>query len=87
MALGTSKRVYKVTGTVYVEAKSVRHAAHIGKGTFQMKDDGPAIFIVEEWSVSFGQPYIVDLNKKAGSTGYIELVYRGKEDEKIGGTD
>lgn len=73
----TSKRgtsVYKVTGTVYVEAENIRHAAHVGKGIFQMKDDGPAVFTVEERTTAYGQPYIVDLDKKAGEAGYIAPV-------------
>lgn len=71
--------VYKVTGTVYVEAKSVRHAAHIAAGTFQMKENGPAVFVVEERTVTLGEPYTVDLSKKAGQPGYVESI-------KVGGT-
>ena len=72
-----SKAVYKVTGTVYVEANSIRHAAHIAKGTFQMKvkENGPAVFVVEERSISFGSPYLVDLSKNAGEQGYVEPVH------------
>jgi len=68
------KQVYKVTGTVYVEAKNVRHAAHVAKGTFQMIENGPAIYVVEAREASFGVPYIVDLSKKEGQPGYIEIV-------------
>jgi hypothetical protein len=68
------KNVYKVTGTVYVEASSVRHAAHIAKGTFQMKENGPAVFVVEERSVGSGAPYVVDLEKTEGQPGYAEAV-------------
>jgi 1,2-phenylacetyl-CoA epoxidase PaaB subunit len=74
-AKSASKQVYKVTGTVYVEANNVRHAAHIAKGTFQMKENGPAIFVVEERSISFGAPYVVDLAKNQGEQGYAELVH------------
>jgi 1,2-phenylacetyl-CoA epoxidase PaaB subunit len=70
-----SKQVYKVTGTVYVEANNARHAAHIAKGTFQMKENGPAVFVVEERSISFGSPYLVDLSKEAGQPGYLEPVH------------
>jgi 1,2-phenylacetyl-CoA epoxidase PaaB subunit len=70
-AKAASKNVYKVTGTVYVEANNVRHAAHIAKGTFQMKENGPAVFVVEERSISFGTPYLVDLTKESGQEGYV----------------
>ena len=74
----SAKRTYKVTGTVYVEASSIRHAAHIARGTFQMEEGGPTVFVVEERTLSFGSPYLVDLSKSNGQTGYTD---------KIGGTD
>lgn len=76
------KHVYKVTGTVFVEANNVRHAAHVAKGTFQMKENGPAIFVVEERQVSFGSPYCVDLNLP----GHADRVFDEDAKTKIGGT-
>jgi hypothetical protein len=40
-----------------------------------MKEGGPAVFVVEERSISFGAPYIVDLTKAEGQQGYIESVH------------
>jgi 1,2-phenylacetyl-CoA epoxidase PaaB subunit len=86
-AKNPGKSVYKVTGTVFIEANSVRHAAHIAKGTFQMRENGPAIFVVEERQVQFGSPYLVDLTKTSGEKGYAEPIGEADTDVKIGGTD
>lgn len=67
-------KTYKVTGSVYVEACSVRHAAHKGKGVFQMKDGGPYLFTVEERCVSLKNQASVDLSKSKGQKGYVEDV-------------
>lgn len=71
----TKNKTYRVTGSVYVEACSARHAAHIGKGVFQMKGaDGPFLFIVEERCVNLENPCSVDLSKVKGQKGYVEDV-------------
>jgi hypothetical protein len=68
------RSTFKVTGTVYVEATSIRHAAHVAKGVFQMKANGPAIFTVEERTMSYGLPFQVDLSKEFGQSGYQEPI-------------
>jgi hypothetical protein len=67
------KTTYKVTCVVQVQANNARHAAHIAKGVMQMKDDGPTQFRVEEQTITYGNCYSVDLEKKEGEPGYLRL--------------
>lgn len=64
-------KTYRVTCSVLVRATSARHAAHVGKGVMQMKDEeGPATFTVEEHTV---RAYKVDLSKREGQPGYQDV--------------
>jgi hypothetical protein len=69
-----NKSHYKVTVTLYVEANSPRHAAHIAKGVLQSKDSKVDHFTVEERTLTYGQPYSVNLSKEKGEVGYLEVI-------------
>ena len=56
---------YKVTISLFVEAKNPRHAAHIAEGRIATidPDDRPGVYVAEEYSIDGEWPkaYRVDL--------------------------